>query len=186
MKIYTRTGDKGETGLFGGARVAKDHERVEAYGTVDELNSAIGVALAHGLVPRLTAVLPSIQNELFHLGSDLCFLEEDKGKWPIPQIEPRHVEALEALIDELNDIVGPLKNFILPGGPPDVASLHVARTIVRRAERRLHTLAQRETVRPTGLVYLNRLADLLFVLARRTVHEKAGQDQEWAPRGKRT
>jgi cob(I)alamin adenosyltransferase len=117
LKIYTRTGDAGETGLVTGERVRKSDLRIAAYGDVDELNSAIGVALAHGLVPRLAQALPPIQNELFHLGSDLCFLEEDKGKWPIPQIEPRHVDALEALIDELNDVVGPLANFILGGSP---------------------------------------------------------------------
>ncbi len=147
-KIYTRKGDDGSTGLGGGQRVAKDSPRVAAYGTVDELNSAIGVALAHGLVPRLAQALPPIQNELFHLGSDLCFLEEDKGKWPIPQIEPRHVDALEALIDELNEVVGPLANFILPGGSPGSAHLHVARTICRRAERDVLDAVAPRTHRP--------------------------------------
>ena len=172
-KIYTRKGDDGSTGLGGGQRVAKDSPRVAAYGTVDELNSAIGVALAHGLVPRLAQVLPSIQNELFHLGSDLCFLEEDKGKWPIPQIEPRHVDALEALIDELNAVVGPLANFILPGGAPGSAHLHVARTICRRAERRVVALRRDTELPELVVIYLNRLSDLLFVLAR-VANRRAG------------
>ncbi len=127
--IYTRKGDEGETSLGGGQRVPKDSARVAAYGTVDELNSAIGVALAHGLSPRLRETLPAIQNELFHLGSDLAFREEDKQAYQLPQIEDRHIQALEELIDELNEVVGPLTNFILPGGSPGAAQLHVARTI---------------------------------------------------------
>ncbi len=136
-RLYTRKGDDGTTGLGGGQRVAKDSLRVAAYGTVDELSSAIGVALAGGLVPRLATALPAIQNELFHLGSDLCFVEEDKRTFTVPQIEPRHVEALERLIDELNDSVGALENFILPGGVIGAAQLHLARTNLpaRRARR---------------------------------------------------
>ena len=115
-KIYTRGGDGGTTSLGGGQRVAKDSLRVQVYGTVDELNSHIGVALASGLSDRLQRTLGEIQNELFHLGSDLCFLEEDKESYTPPQIEQRHVDRLEALIDELTPIVGVLENFILPGG----------------------------------------------------------------------
>jgi cob(I)alamin adenosyltransferase len=178
-KIYTRKGDDGTTGLGGGQRVAKDSPRVAAYGTVDELNSAIGVALAHGLVPRLAKALLPIQNELFHLGSDLCFLEEDKGKWPIPQIEARHVDALEALIDELNEVVGPLKNFILPGGTPGSAHLHVARTICRRAERDVLTLSRLEPIGQQALKYLNRLSDALFVMARYENHERGVAEPLW-------
>ena len=178
-KIYTRKGDDGSTGLGGGQRVAKDSPRVAAYGTVDELNSAIGVALAHGLVPRLAQALPPIQNELFHLGSDLCFLEEDKGKWPIPQIEPRHVEALEALIDELNEVVGPLKNFILPGGSVGAAHLHVARTVCRRAERAVVSLAREEAVGAFALRYLNRLSDLLFTMARYENKQRGLDEPLW-------
>ena len=178
-KIYTRKGDDGSTGLGGGQRVAKDSPRVAAYGTVDELNSAIGVALAHGLVPRLAKALPPIQNELFHLGSDLCFLEEDKGKWPIPQIEPRHVDALEALIDELNEVVGPLANFILPGGSPGAAYLHVARTICRRAERDVLTLSRLEPIGQHAMKYLNRLSDALFVMARYENHQRGVAEPLW-------
>jgi cob(I)alamin adenosyltransferase len=165
-KIYTRGGDKGATSLGGGQRVSKDSLRVQAYGTVDELNSAIGLALSHGLSERLAQVLPAIQNELFHLGSDLCFLEEDKTRHNVPQIEARHVETLEQLIDELNDIVGPLENFILPGGSIGAAHLHLARSICRRAERDVISLAQAEAVGAFAVAYLNRLSDALFVMAR--------------------
>ena len=163
---YTRKGDDGTTALGGGQRVAKDALRVQAYGTVDELNSAIGVALAHGLTERLAALLPGIQNELFHLGSDLCFVEADKSRLVIPQIEARHIAALEAVIDELNAAVGPLQNFILPGGTVGAANLHLARTICRRAEREVTALAREEPVGPFVLHYLNRLSDALFVMAR--------------------
>ena len=164
--IYTRKGDEGETSLGGGQRVPKDSARVSAYGTVDELNSVIGVALAHGLSPRLMETLPVIQNELFHLGSDLAFREEDKPKSPLPQIEERHVQKLEGLIDELSEVVGPLQNFILPGGSIGAAHLHVARTICRRAEREVLTLARAEPIGGFVVPYLNRLSDLLFVMAR--------------------
>lgn len=165
-KLYTRRGDEGLTSLGGGQRVPKDSPRVWAYGTVDELNSAIGVALAHGLCDRLRQVLPSIQNELFHLGSDLCFREEDKALSTLPQIEARHVEKLEALIDELNEAVGPLENFILPGGSVGSAHLHLARAICRRAEREVAALTREEPVGPYVMTYLNRLSDALFAMAR--------------------
>ena len=178
-RLYTRKGDEGETSLGGGQRVPKDDPRVTAVGTVDELNASLGVALAHGLAPRLAEVLLRIQNELFHLGSDLCFLEEDKGKWPIPQIEPRHVDALEKLIDELNEVVGPLKNFILPGGAPGSAHLHVARTICRRAERDVLTLSRLEPIGKQALQYLNRLSDALFVMARYENHQRGIPEPLW-------
>ncbi len=165
-KIYTKGGDKGMTSLGSGTRVPKDSLRVQAYGTVDELNSAVGVAVASGLCEKLAAVLPTIQNELFHLGSDLCFTEEDKQKFNIPQIEERHVVALEALIDEMTAIVGPLENFILPGGSMGAAHLHVARTVCRRAERDVITLSGEEAVGEFVIAYLNRLSDALFVMAR--------------------
>lgn len=165
-KIYTRTGDDGTTALGSRRRVSKDAWRVQAYGTVDELNAVLGVALAHGLSPRLTPATLAIQNELFHLGSDLCFPEEDKAEFQIPQVEARHVEALETLIDELSAVVGPLQNFILPGGSLASAHLHVARTVCRRAEREVITLAREEQIGPYVLPYLNRLSDALFVMAR--------------------
>jgi cob(I)alamin adenosyltransferase len=165
-KLYTRKGDDGTTALGSTTRVAKDSLRVEAYGTVDELNSVIGVALAQGLSSRLTELLTTIQNELFHLGSDLCFTEEDKEKYDIPQIEERHVTSLESFTDELMTAVGPLENFILPGGSPGAAQLQVARTVCRRAERRVVSLMHEEAVGPYVLSYLNRLSDLLFAMAR--------------------
>ena len=165
-KLYTRKGDDGSTALGGGQRVPKESLRVTAYGTVDELNSSIGVAVASGLVARLAETLPVIQNELFHLGSDLCFLEEDKVKYKIPQIEERHITQLEVWIDEFNEAVGPLENFILPGGALGAAQLHVARTVCRRGERAVIALAREEPIGEQVLPYLNRLSDLLFVMAR--------------------
>jgi cob(I)alamin adenosyltransferase len=165
-KIYTRKGDEGVTALGGGQRVDKDALRVQAYGTVDELNSALGIALAGGLSPRLREALTIVQNELFHLGSDLCFLEEDKQRFDLPQIGERHVRQLESWIDEFAAVVGPLENFILPGGSMGAAQLHLARTICRRAERELIALRRAEAIGPYVLPYLNRLSDALFVMAR--------------------
>ncbi len=171
-KIYTGTGDDGMTSLGSKRRVPKESLRVAAYGTVDELNSQVGVAVAAGLAPRLMETLPVIQNELFHLGSDLAFTEEDKQTFDIPQIEERHVRALESLIDELNEVVGPLENFILPGGSMGAAMLHVARTVCRRAEREVASLYREEGIGEQVLPYLNRLADLLFVMARYENHHR--------------
>ncbi len=178
-KIYTRTGDDGTTALGSKQRVPKESPRVSSYGTVDELNAAIGVAVAYGLSPRLMETLPEIQNELFHLGSDLCFTEEDKMKCQIPQLEARHVEKLEALIDEINKSVGPLDNFILPGGSPGAANLHLARTICRRAERDVTTLTRIESIGAWVLPYLNRLSDLLFVMARFENKERQVPEPLW-------
>ena len=165
-RIYTKTGDDGTTGLAGGQRVAKDSLRIEAYGTVDELNSAIGVALGHGLERTLARDLKRIQNELFHLGSDLSVLEQDKAKIPVPRIEKRHIDALEELLDRMSGALGPLENFILPGGSPGAAHLHVARCVCRRAERLLVALARVEPIGEFTVPYLNRLSDALFVMAR--------------------
>lgn len=164
--ISTRRGDDGTTGLGGGQRVSKDSARVNAYGTVDELNSFIGLALAHGLSPRLARELPAIQNELLHLGADLSYVEDDKSKYKIPEIEARHVEALNRLVVELNGIVGPLQDFILPGGSMGASLLHVARSVCRRAEREVIALSHAEPVGPFVIPYLNRLSDALFLLAR--------------------
>jgi len=180
-KIYTRTGDEGMTGLVGGQRVPKDSQRVETYGTVDELNSLIGVALATGLCERLTGELRLIQNELFDLGSDLAAPATSQARHPVPTIEPRHIEKLERLIDEFNDVVGPLANFLLPGGAPGAAQLHVARTVCRRAEREATTLARDEVIGPTVLPYLNRLSDALFVMARYENHERGVAEPLWEP-----
>lgn len=181
-RIYTRQGDTGLTHLSGGQRVSKESLRVVAYGTVDELNSCIGVALAGGLCERLAETLPTIQNELFHLGSDLSFLEEDKAKYAVPQIEARHIERLEALIDEINAVVGPLQNFILPGGSIGAAHLHVARTVCRRAERDVIALSREEAVGSQVIPYLNRLSDALFVMARFENHARGVPEPLWDSR----
>jgi cob(I)alamin adenosyltransferase len=164
--IYTRTGDDGSTALGGRSRVGKDDSRVCAYGEVDELNAAIGVVLAAGPTERIRGALQGIQNELFHLGADLAFPEADKARTPVPGIEQRHVERLEQVIDELSAVVGPLENFILPGGAVTAAHLQVARAICRRAERAAVHLARQEVVGSFVLAYLNRLSDALFVMAR--------------------
>ena len=181
-KVYTRTGDDGTTALGGGQRLPKDDLRIEAYGTVDETNSAIGVVRAAGADPRLDAMLARIQNELFHLGSDLCILEADKAAMPVPQIEARHVDALEKDIDLLQDDLAPLTNFILPGGAPAAAHLHIARTVCRRAERVLVALARKETVGAFTVKYLNRLSDLLFVMSRAENQAKGRPDVTWDSR----
>lgn len=178
-KLYTRKGDDGSTALGGGQRVQKDAPRVVAYGTVDELNSQLGVAISHGLSPKLVTALLTIQNELFHLGSDLCFLEEDKKKFQIPQIAERHVAKLEELTDALTDAVGPLENFILPGGSLGAAQLHVARTVCRRAERDVIALAREEAIGTHVLPYLNRLSDALFAMARFENHDKGAAETLW-------
>lgn len=165
-KIYTKRGDDGSTSLGSRTRVPKESLRIEAYGTVDELNSMIGVALANGLTARLVEILTAVQNELFHLGSDLCFTEEDKEQVAIPEVEERHVAGLENIIDELAEDVGPLENFILPGGAVGAANLHLARTVCRRAERIAVALSRQEAVGEHVIPYLNRLSDALFVMAR--------------------
>ena len=159
-KIYTRTGDDGSTGLGDGSRVAKENVRVEAYGTVDETNSALGVVLGNPLLPpEIRRALTEIQHDLFDLGGELC----------IPghvMIKPGHVDRLESQLDALNEDLPPLKEFILPGGGPAAAACHLARAICRRAERRCWSLARTESVSADALKYLNRLSDLLFVMAR--------------------
>ena len=181
-KVYTRSGDDGTTALGTGQRVPKDSPRVEAYGTVDEANSAIGVALASGLEPALLEALAAIQNDLFHLGSDLCITEADKAARPVPHIESRHVENLERLIDRLSADLPPLENFVLPGGSPGAAHLHVARAVCRRAERAAVSLARSEPVGDQVIVYLNRLSDALFVMARWENRQKGVPDVLWNSR----
>jgi cob(I)alamin adenosyltransferase len=178
-KVTTKVGDGGMTHLGGGQKVAKDSPRIEAFGTVDELNSSLGVAIASGLDGEILPALSRIQNDLFHLGSDLCVLEEDKKKFKIPLIEKRHVDALEAEIDRFQAGLGPLEEFILPGGSPGAAHLHVARTVCRRAERLVVALSREEPVGPHAIVYLNRLSDWLFVAARRENRAKGVGDVFW-------
>jgi len=181
-KVYTRTGDGGTTGLGGGQRVAKDSLRVTAFGAVDELSSAIGVALACGLSERLITPLERIQNDLFHLGSDLCVLEVDKERMPVPRIEPRHIDALERWMDDLSADLAPLENFILPGGSLGAAHLHVARAVCRRAERDTVALARAEPLGHSTVPYLNRLSDTLFVMARWENQKRQAPDVLWDSR----
>jgi cob(I)alamin adenosyltransferase len=172
-KIYTRTGDDGTTGLGDGSRVPKDSARVEAYGTVDELNSVIGVLLAvPELPPAVTACLTGVQHELFDMGGELCI----PG---LSVITAAHVARLEKSLDDFNDPLPPLKEFILPGGGPAAAACHLARTVARRAERRVWTLAKTEPVSPEVAKYLNRLSDLLFVLARVLARHERGVEVLW-------
>jgi cob(I)alamin adenosyltransferase len=181
-KVYTRTGDDGTTSLGAGRRVAKDSARVEAYGTVDELNSFLGAAIASGVDGTLAEMLGTIQNDLFHLGSDLCVTEEDKASRPVPRIEARHVEALERWIDRLSEELPALENFVLPGGSVGSAQLHVARAVCRRAERLVVALSRTEAVGDQVIVYLNRLSDALFVMARWENLRKGVPDVLWNSR----
>ncbi len=181
-RVYTRTGDDGTTALGAGGRVAKDAPRIEAYGTVDELNSVLGLARADGLTEAVDEAVIRIQNELFHLGADLCVSEADKERYPVPRVEERHVQALEKLIDRLSESLPPLENFLLPGGSPGAARLHVARTVCRRAERRLVSLAATAAVGDWTLRYLNRLSDALFVMARFENHERGVDEPLWDSR----
>ncbi|MFQ5349979.1 MAG: cob(I)yrinic acid a,c-diamide adenosyltransferase [Thermoanaerobaculia bacterium] len=181
-RVYTRTGDDGTTALGSGERVSKDDPRIEAYGSVDELNSVIGAALATGLDAELEGVLGRVQNELLHLGADLCVPEERKREMPGPRIEERHVEALEEIIDRLSERLAPLENFLLPGGSPGAAQLHLARTVCRRAERRLVALAAAAEISPAAPRYLNRLSDALFVMARYENQAKGVPEPLWDSR----
>jgi cob(I)alamin adenosyltransferase len=179
MKIYTRKGDEGETGLLGGERVSKDSPRVEACGTVDELNAALGLARAEPLSEDLDRLLERLQHELFRLGAELA--SGGSFSRSLGMISADHVEALEQEIDRREASLSALRQFILPGGTRAAAALHVARTVCRRAERRLVAAihAVGEDISPTTLVYLNRLGDLLFVLAR-SANAQAGQlDIPW-------
>lgn len=190
MKIYTKTGDKGDTGLMYGGRVRKDAARVEAYGTVDELNACLGVALAHCPAPDAAAdsdgpdawpavrgLLATIQHQLFDVGADLS-VSPAKLDYT-PRTQPEWVVALEAAIDRLEATLPPLRQFILPGGSGLAAALHLARTVCRRAERRVVTLAQAEDTDGTLVQYLNRLSDLLFVLARVANQKLGTADIAW-------
>jgi len=174
MKIYTRTGDKGDTGLFGGGRVPKSHPRVEAYGDVDELNACIGLARAIEMMPRIDEVLVPLQRDLFAIGALLATPDRDKMKKQLDKasIDERRIAELEHAIDEGDRELEPLKSFIIPGGTPKAAALHVARTVCRRAERRVIAL-QGEEIPDIVVVYLNRLSDLLFTLAR-VANRRAG------------
>jgi cob(I)alamin adenosyltransferase len=175
MKIYTKTGDGGETGLFGGGRVSKDHPRVEAYGDVDELNAAIGLARSIEMMPRVDEVLVPLQRDLFAIGALLATPDREKMKKQLEKasIDEHRIAELEHAIDDGDRELEPLKAFIVPGGTPKAAALHVARTVCRRAERRVIALPPTEEIPPIVVVYLNRLSDLLFTLSR-VANRRAG------------
>jgi cob(I)alamin adenosyltransferase len=183
VKIYTRRGDRGETDLFGGPRVAKDHLRVEAYGAVDELNAGLGVAAAISSHDDLRDICGEIQARLFDLGATLSTPDpRRREKSGVPELGADHVQALERHVDALEEELEPLRRFILPGGSPAAAAFHVARTVCRRAERRCVALAREADVGGAPVGYLNRLSDLLFVMAR-VENRRAGiADVEWIGR----
>jgi len=200
MKLYTRTGDDGTTGLFGGGRVSKDHPRVEAYGTVDELNAAIGLAAAcvadvqrsktttggmANLATLLLQIFSELQSRLFDIGADLATPEGSKQEAKILRISEEHVAEAEKWIDEIDGGNAPMKSFVLPGGSELAARLHVARTVCRRAERLMIHLNHSEPVSPGAIVYVNRVSDLLFAMARRVNKELGVSDVPWVPAKKR-
>lgn len=173
-KIYTRTGDKGDTGLGDGSRVDKDHVRVEAFGTVDELNSVIGMILAYDIPDKIVKYFNRIQHHLFDLGGELCIPGHTA-------LDDSYISFLETTIDELNTDLPNLKEFILPSGGHATSTCHLARTVCRRAERRVVSLAKEETVSPLSIRYLNRLSDLLFVTARVLARAENGSEVLWQP-----
>jgi len=179
MKIYTRSGDSGSTGLFGGPRVSKDDDRIEAYGTVDELNACLGVVRAAGVSQAIDAQLQQIQNELFSIGAELATPDADKHDMRI--IDSSHISRLEQWIDQHEQVLSPLKSFILPAGTSASVQLHLARSVCRRAERRVVTLSRHEDVQISDslTIYLNRLSDLLFVLSRVANQEAKVDEVPW-------
>ena len=181
MKIYTRTGDEGETSLFGGGRVRKDHPRTTAYGDVDELNSAIGVARATLPADLFDDLLQAVQRDLFSVGGRLATPEPEKLAKAIAKavLPPERAATLERAMDDAETELPPLRAFVLPGGTPKAAALHLARTVCRRAERSVVRLAAEDEVPPEILVYLNRLSDLLFTLARLANHRAGSPDLTW-------
>ena len=183
MKIYTKTGDAGETGLFGGARVSKASLRVEAYGEVDELNSSVGWARVAVSEPELDALLNQIQNDLFEVGAELGSTTERKQKSAMPLIAQPQVEALERATDEYENGPPSLTSFVLPGGSESASRFHIARCVCRRAERSLVALGAQETLRGELFRYVNRLSDLLFVLARHANYRAGVTDIPWKGQG---
>ena len=179
MKIYTRTGDSGETGLFGGARVGKDDPRVEAYGTIDEVNACLGAARALKPSACTDAALLHIQGDLFTLGAELACVPGKEDKLRMTLLGEGDIARLEGWIDESEAPLEPLKNFVLPGGCGSAAELHRARTVCRRAERRTLTAGRMSPIRAEVVIYLNRLSDLLFVLARYENHVAGIADVPW-------
>lgn len=180
-RIYTGGGDAGETSLGDGSRVAKDHARIEAFGAVDELNAIVGLVLALGGPPEIVTPLGRIQNELFDLGADLSVPETDESRATRLRVSPEQASALESECDLLNEPLEPLKSFVLPGGTELAARLHHARTVARRAERCMVTLHTVEPVNSAALVYVNRLSDLLFIMARAASQLEGAEETLWQP-----
>lgn len=179
MKVYTKRGDKGETSLFGGSRVAKSSPRIKAYGTVDELNSLIGLAASYSISERGSRYIPKIQEDLFILGTDLATPPDYKER--IDRLSEDAVDFLEEAIDEMEEELEPLRRFILPGGSNQGATLHYARTVCRRAERETVDCADSEDISALTIKYLNRLSDFLFVLARFENKQAGVSETEWKP-----
>ncbi len=180
--IYTKTGDDGSTGLFGGVRVRKNSARIEAYGTVDELNAILGMVLTHELPDDLRTELEATSAHLFTLGADLATPLDPPPSYNIPRITEEHVLGLERRIDQLEATLPPLKTFILPGGVKSAATLHLARTVCRRAERAVITLADSEDIGGFVVRYLNRMSDWLFMVARYANASAGVDDVPWQPR----
>lgn len=181
MKIYTKTGDAGETGLFGGGRVAKDDVRVESYGEVDELNATLGLARSLQLPKDLDALMQRLQDQLFTVGAVLATPADTKASAHIPELKAEWVEAMEHAIDTFEAELSPMTHFILPGGSPAASALHLARTVCRRAERRCVPLLREGKIPQAVVVFLNRLSDLLFVMARLANHRAGLPDVKWIP-----
>lgn len=182
MKIYTKTGDAGETSLLGGTRVKKSHIRIEAYGTIDELNAFMGHLADHLPQPDRKTLIQEIQSLLFNIGASLA-AEPEKQHLFRPDLETQDISRLETAIDEMNAELPELRNFILPGGHPAVSACHLARVVCRRAERNCIHLAEREDVAPLIIMFLNRLSDYLFVLGRMVAYELGVEERLWMPRG---
>ncbi len=181
MKIYTRTGDKGKTGLLGGDRVSKDDPRLEAYGTVDELNSHLGM-LRDLAAPHHGELITKAQNTLFAIGSRLASSSEEEAvKYQVPEVGDADIAALEHAMDVMDADLEPMRNFILPGGHPAISQAHICRTVCRRAERRVVRLAARAPTPEAMVRYLNRLSDLLFVLARHLARLHGVEESPWKP-----
>lgn len=180
MLIYTKTGDTGTTSLAGGQRIKKNNLRIESYGTSDELNSFIGLAISFGTDDLTTKYLTQIQNQIFDLGADLSILPEDKIKFKLQEFDYSYTKSLEEMIDHITQKLDPLKEFILPGGSKTSSYLHACRTICRRTERQVITLSEAvDDINPNCIKYLNRLSDLLFVLARYENHVKQIPEPKW-------
>lgn len=179
MKIYTKTGDKGETSLYGGKRVSKAAIRIEAYGTVDELNTVIGICCALNPPQQVDDSLVKIQHQLFTLGADLASPLSNRKNRDVPRISENDTKCLEELIDKLDSEIEPLRSFILPGGSLLSANIHFARTVCRRAERLVVQLSSKEKIGAQSIIYLNRLSDFLFVLARWVNHRQSKNETIW-------